>query len=320
MNQQLHIQDTRSRDEQDSVLRTSAAVLAAFVVGLAVAEIFAALSQVVLSCCAHGLLILALLDPAVLDQQGFFRRLRVVLALIPLTRLISIVLSARQLPLLFTYAILTALLLVAIGTATQVLDFSLLRLGLRLWSWPTQLLVALSGLPLSLAAFLTLRPQLQSPALGGVGVIAGTMMVLSVSALAEELLFRGMLQQILKEVFGEWGLVLGAGIFALSYASWSSWTYVLFLASAGLFFGWCAHRTGSIHGVALAHGITLVGAVYVWPFVIGELNSNPIMQSAVFLQFGVWLCVALLLGLAGLMLIRLLRRAIAFLSRRLHHS
>jgi membrane protease YdiL (CAAX protease family) len=320
MNQRLHIQDAGSHHDHDVVYLSSAGTLSVYIVGLTLAETLAALSQVLLSCFAHALLIVLMLAPAVFAQRVLARCLLAVLALISVTRLMTLTLFANRLPRLSTYLILTALLLVAIGTTVRVLDFSLLRLGLRLWSWPPQLLIAISGVPLSLAAFLILWPQIQLPVLDGIGTLAGTLIVLGVSGLAEELLFRGLLQQVLKEIFGGRGYTLGAAIFALSYIGSAPWSYVLFIGVLGLFFGWCVHRTSSIHGVALAHAIMLIGAVCVWPSVMSELNSNGVRQFVAFSQVGGWLCAALLLGLAGLGLLRLLRRAILFVSRQINHS
>jgi uncharacterized protein len=320
MKHHLNIRDAGSYNEHNSVYLSSAGALSVYIVGLTLAETLAALSQVVLSCLAHALLTVLMLLPAVFAQRGLARRLLTVLALISITRFMSITLFASRLPRLPTYLILAVLVLIAIGTTVRVLDFSLLRLGLRLWVWPTQLLVAISGLPLSLVAFLILRPQLQLPVLDGIGTVAGIIVVLILSGLAEELLFRGLLQQVLKQIFGGGGFTLGAAIFALSYAGSSSWSYVLFVGIIGLFFGWCAHSTGSIHGVVLAHSFMLIGAVCVWPVIYGRLNSTVVPRLVDIGQVVVWLCAALLLGFLGLGLIRLLRRAILFLRRQLYHS
>jgi membrane protease YdiL (CAAX protease family) len=68
---------------------------------------------------------------------------------------------------------------------------------------------------------LILRSQLQAAPLDGTGTVGSTIIVLSLSALAEELLFRGLLHPTIKQVFGAWGLTFGAALFALSYAGLS---------------------------------------------------------------------------------------------------
>jgi membrane protease YdiL (CAAX protease family) len=318
MNQHLPIYDARSHKQRDAIYFLLAAALAVYAIGFAVAQTLAATSHALLSAYAHASLIILLLAPAVFIQQSVARRLLSVLALISITRLVSIALLGTRFPQLLTNFILGALLLVAIGMAARALDFSPLRLGLRLWSWPTQLLVGLSGLPLSIGCYLILRSHVAASPLEGTGAVVGTIIVLSFSALAEELLFRGLLQAILKEVFGAWGLILGVALFALSYASVSLWDYVLFLGIVGLFFSWCAYRTGSIHGVALAHEIMLIGAVCVWPAVDNHFRAHGVTLLEAFLLLGGWLCVALLLGLLSLRLLRLVSRAILFVSQQLH--
>jgi membrane protease YdiL (CAAX protease family) len=42
---------------------------------------------------------------------------------------------------------------------------------------------------------------------------------------------------------------------------------VAVFAGLGLLFGWWAGRTGSILGVAVAHGLVAAGLVVVWPLV-----------------------------------------------------
>ena len=41
--------------------------------------------------------------------------------------------------------------------------------------------------------------------------------------------------------------------------------YVLFMLLVGLFFAWCVDRTGSLWGVAVAHGFLVIGMLLVIP-------------------------------------------------------
>jgi membrane protease YdiL (CAAX protease family) len=84
----------------------------------------------------------------------------------------------------------------------------------------------------------------------------------------EELIFRGLLQHVLIEVFGPVGLLWSTGIYASLYISSLSVAYVLFIGLVSLFFGWCVRRTGSLWGVVAAHSGVAVGMACVWPFVL----------------------------------------------------
>lgn len=46
-----------------------------------------------------------------------------------------------------------------------------------------------------------------------------------------------------------------------------SWPDIVFVFVVALFFGWVVQRTGSILGVALAHGITNIVLYLIAPFI-----------------------------------------------------
>lgn len=81
----------------------------------------------------------------------------------------------------------------------------------------------------------------------------------------EELVSRGLLQELASEVFGGAGPLLSNGLFTLMYLGSLSWGYLLFMSLPGFYFGWSVRRTGSIWGVALAHSIMKIGLLLVWP-------------------------------------------------------
>ena len=82
----------------------------------------------------------------------------------------------------------------------------------------------------------------------------------------EEIIFRGMLQQVANEILGGAGVLCSSILFAIMYTGSLSLSYMLFIGLVGLFFGWCVNRTGSIWGVILAHSILNIGMILVWPF------------------------------------------------------
>jgi len=80
----------------------------------------------------------------------------------------------------------------------------------------------------------------------GISVLAG---------IGEEMLFRGVLQELLTRWVGNpWlGLVLAAMLFGLMHAVTP--TYALFAMLMGVFLGWVYLATGNLMVVALAHGL-----------------------------------------------------------------
>lgn len=93
-----------------------------------------------------------------------------------------------------------------------------------------------------------LRPMTEGLNITGIAVIA------SLSSLAEELVFRGLLMPWL----GAWGVGLQAILFGLAHAQLSGpsrWVWVAWASVVGLFLGVMFGLTGSLLGPLLAHSL-----------------------------------------------------------------
>ena len=190
-----------------------------------------------------------------------------VLMLLPLLRLLSLVMPVRGASELGWYALVGAPLLMAIVLAARVLPRASRPQALSMRPSPVQAAVALTGVPLGLVAYLAVRPA----ALAGTGeprrMLAGCIVLLVFVGFTEELLFRGLLQHVLQELFGRAGILVATAAYAVSYAGSLSARYVVFAAASGLFFGWCVSRTRALLGVCIAHGLLAIGGVLLWPLV-----------------------------------------------------
>jgi membrane protease YdiL (CAAX protease family) len=155
--------------------------------------------------------------------------------------------------------------LVAVALTARLLGFSWTSLGLRVYAWPPQVMIALHGIPLGLAAFLIARPEPLLPGFEWQSIAVGSVMLVIFVGFAEEIIFRGLLQQVTIESFGRAGMVYCSILFAAMYMGSLSLSYVVFMGLVGLFFSWCVYRTASLWGVALAHGIMMIGMLLVWP-------------------------------------------------------
>jgi len=268
----------------------------AYIAAIAVAEAVGAGIGVVPSILGHAVLISILLSQYVLTQVPY-RRVLPVLAIVSLLRILSFTAPIAQVPDIYWYVLVGLPLLVAVALTVSLLDFSWAQLGLRRGPWMPQLLVASSGLPLSLAGFLLLRPRPFASMPGWREVAIGVVILLIFVGFTEEILFRGLLQHVATEVFGRTGVLCSSLLFAIMYIGSRSASYLLFIALLGLFFGWCASRTGSIWGVVLAHSFIAIGMTFVWPFVDAGLNQGMIAQISAALQWGLWLLVVIGVGL-----------------------
>jgi membrane protease YdiL (CAAX protease family) len=189
------------------------------------------------------------------------------LALVPLMRLITLALALDE-PEVYAWAAVGAPLLLAAVLAIH-------RLGLtdvlpsRLRRLPrSQARFALAGIPLGLLGFGLLRPE---PLAGGASwdaLIVGSVVAFVFGGILEELVFRGVVQRALADVFPAASFVWSSVLYAGTQLGEGPWAYVAFLAAVGLLFGWWVQRTGSIVGVALAHGVLALSLVVVWPFIL----------------------------------------------------
>jgi membrane protease YdiL (CAAX protease family) len=120
---------------------------------------------------------------------------------------------------------------------------------------------ALAGIPLGLwTGFLRFGPEFRPPADILVGFIGGY----AFTALPEELLFRGLIQNLLAgRVRYRWlSLAVTSVIFGISHLNNGTagfavpnWTYAVMATLAGLAYGWVWMRTRKVSASAITHAL-----------------------------------------------------------------
>jgi len=151
----------------------------------------------------------------------------------------------------------------------------------------------------------------------GSTIAIGVAILIVFTGFAEELLFRGLLQHLAGEVFGSMGFLLSSLLFAIVYLGALDGTYILFVALAGLLFGWCVRRTGSIWGVVGAHSAISVGVAYVWPYTDIALGNPVTQQASALIEPAMWSLLAFGIGLLVLAIRRWLWPIIQPLAARM---
>jgi hypothetical protein len=135
--------------------------------------------------------------------------------------------------------------------------FRLDRSGLKvaLLSFGLFLVIAL---PLGLATgFLAFKPRLS--VFSTMGLAVGLFLA---TGIPEELLFRGIIQNLLEKTLGRRWVALGTAsvIFGVAHLNSGDWRYFVLATIAGLFYGWTYQRTGGLTAPAITHA--LVDAVW----------------------------------------------------------
>jgi membrane protease YdiL (CAAX protease family) len=243
-------------------------VIPVYAAAIMAAEAVTVRGGVVLGTLCHAVLVLALLNHYVWLGHAPRRQALLVLVLAPLLRILSVTMPIKQLPPIYWFVLIGLPLLLSAAWTVRLLGVPWSGLGLRLRSWPWQCLVACSGIPLGAVGFMVGHPRALIPAMDWRDLVVGAIILTIFVGFTEELIFRGLLQQVMIDVFGPAGLLWSTVIYASLYISSLSWSYVVFIGLVSLFFGWCVQRTGSLWGVIAAHSGLAVGMACVWPFLL----------------------------------------------------
>lgn len=253
---------------QSTAIATGIAYVAAFVV----VELIGHAAPLVGAVC-EGLLMLALVNHYAMTERTNPQPVLLALAVVCLYRLLALTPVQGNDPIVGHAILVGVPVLIATALALR-LARSPLAAGVRPpryagGGW-AQYLIALSGIPLSYAAYKVFKPAETIVITGAHAAprseILGGILALAVfSGLLEELLFRGLAHEGARTTFGASGLYVSAAIFGAAYIGSGSLEIVAFVVAAGAFFGWCYERTQSVIGVALAHALISIGVVMVWP-------------------------------------------------------
>ena len=240
-----------------------------YLAAIAVAEILTTFAPPRVGLVTHSAVLLVVLIHAARVEGKKEQAFLVALAFAPLIRVLSLSLPLADLPLLYWYPITSIPLFAAVLIAAPTLGYRWPDLGLNLRRWGLQLIIGLSGIAFGVFEYWILRPEPLVPAFEWTALVWPALILLISTGLLEEMIFRGLLQRASMDVLGVWGLGYVAILFAVLHTGYRSLLDVVFVAAVGLFFGWIAHRTRSLLGVTLAHGLTNIVLFLVMPFVLG---------------------------------------------------
>jgi membrane protease YdiL (CAAX protease family) len=253
-------------------------VASAYLVALGIAEALTTLIAPLAGMILHGLILITLLIHAALSTNDQLHRFLVVLALAPLIRLLSLTLPLIQFPPIYWYAVVGIPLYLAAFLCARSTGLTGHRIGLRL-SWraiPTQLLIGISGLLLGYIEYLILRPEPLVADLSWAMVLLSALILLVFTGLLEEIIFRGMMQISATQYLGRLGIIYVAILFTILHLGYRSLIDVIFVFAVGVVFGFIVHRTGSLAGVSLSHGLTNISLYLIFPILL----ANPVINNS----------------------------------------
>lgn len=125
------------------------------------------------------------------------------------------------------------------------------------------------GVPMGTGEYFVLMPAPAFPAFEVKYLLRDLAYMLFFVGLAEEILFRGLIQQDFEAAFGlKWAIFGSSAMFAVMHLTWRSVPEIIFVFAAGLALGLLYARTRSLVAPIVAHGINNVMLVAVLPYVL----------------------------------------------------
>jgi len=126
------------------------------------------------------------------------------------------------------------------------------------------------GIPVGAAEYFVIRPAPAFPAFEVRYLFRDLFYMFCFVGLAEELLFRGLVQRDLMKAFGwKQGIVLASLTFAVMHLTWRSIPELVFVFVVGLILGYVYYRTKNLVAPIIIHGAGNVVLVGVMPYLMG---------------------------------------------------
>jgi membrane protease YdiL (CAAX protease family) len=222
----------------------------------------------------HSIILSILLIHGAMEDNIRYRRIYLTIALAPLMRVLSLTLPLAMagLALEWWYFWIGLLVYVAMFVAAIITRIPARRVGLRVGKLRIQLLIGLIGIPLGLWEYFILRPTPLTSELDLEAMLLPMLILVIFTGVLEEALFRGLIQQTVIAAYGKFGITFSAILFAVLHIGYGSIADVLFVFGVAILFGLITHRTDSILGVSMAHGLTNIGLLLVFPHLVGDLT------------------------------------------------
>ncbi|WP_431061630.1 lysostaphin resistance A-like protein [Methanobacterium sp.] len=210
-----------------------------------------------------------LIHSSVIKDDSPYTNLLRAMIILPMIRIIGLSVPLMQVQALYWFPIIALPLFAASITLIRVQKIKRKDLGLTLGNIPVQLLIASSGFLLGFIEYkvLAVKPLISTfdPLMI---LFAGSILLIS-TGFAEELLFRGILQQNTEKIFGPlFGLLYASLLFTSLHVGWKSGIDLIFVFAVSMFYGYMFQKTRSLFGVTLSHGISNTVLFLIMPFIV----------------------------------------------------
>lgn len=257
----------RIKRSRVNIPRSEIALAIIYMLLLVAAEVSVAYYNLQVGLILETLILFALLvNSSIHVSYNFAVLLRSMMAL-PIIRIIGLSIPLMQIQPLYWFPIISIPLFAAAYTIMRSQGLSLKNVGFVWGNIPVQFLIATSGIFLGTLEYIILQPKPLIGTLDVQNLIAASIILIISTGLAEEVLFRGILQKNSINVFGTfYGLLYMAMLFTILHIGWQSFYDLIFVFGVALFYGVIFYKTKSLVGVTLSHGISNTFLFLIVPF------------------------------------------------------
>ena len=220
-----------------------------------VAEIAAIVFNVIVGATIDAVLLFAIVNVAFFSRSDNIRKILIPLLLVPLLRILSLAIPIPHIVPIFWFLLVGIPLLLATFIVVRVIGLPTLSLKQSFIKWFFQVLFGLSGIPIGVLAAHLFSSTSMIPGKTIGWIISGAIILTLFSALIEEIIFRGLLQNVSLDSYGLIGLLISSAVYAIMTVGTLSPGYVIFFGITGLLFAVWVKISGSLWGVILAHSL-----------------------------------------------------------------
>ncbi len=190
------------------------------------------------------------------------------LALVPVSRILSLSLPLARLPVLDSYLVTGVPILGATAIASRAIGYTWGDLGLspRFRDLPLALALVPVGLTLGLIDYLILHPEPWSSALTLQAAWHPALVLIAMAGFGEEVVYRGLLQTSATQALGRRGMIFVAILYAFMNVGYRSLLHLAFAFVVALAFAAIAWKARSILAVIAGHASLAVSLLLIAPF------------------------------------------------------
>lgn len=244
-------------------------LLISYLIIFAGSELLIAYNYLEIGLYIHILIIPILIINSALTSSPNFSNLLRSMVIVPMIRVVGLSVPILNIEPIYWYVLVSVALFAAGIILIKNQNLSRKSVGLVFGNIPVQLTVALTGLAFGYIEYQILKPNpLISSFTIETALLAAFILILS-TGLAEELIYRGIIQKDSENVLGKmWGLLYASLIFVSLHIGWNSDLDLIFVLFISIFYGYVFQKTRSIFGISLSHGLTNILLFIVMPFLI----------------------------------------------------